>query len=207
MAVKKDYKETEPPQEIEPADKELPLYKNPQARTQDYKSQHNKTVLSTLDKEYTKDTILNLMQLMTYKPVDPTDTEEVRDRISDYFEFCSKHEMRPTVASLALMLGVTDSTFMSWVNNGYNGNCELRDICRRANQMIEAIWEDGMYNGKINSAVGIFIGKNRFGMKETSEINVNSGNALDDVNDPEEIAKRYAEENNSDIIDNNIDDE
>ena len=61
----------------------------------------------------------------------------------------------------------------------------------RLYDMLEALWEDYMMNGKINPVSGIFLGKNHFGYQDKQEY-VLTPNQKNEV-DPVAIEAKYAE--------------
>ena len=114
--------------------------------------------------------IKQALNFYTLAPVNLNSTIEVKGRIDWYFLYCAKHEVRPSVSSLCLALKVNRSTFMSWVAG--KGRPYLQEIAAGAHALIQAVWEDLLADGKINPVTGIFLGKNDFGYKDSSEVKV-----------------------------------
>ena len=57
--------------------------------------------------------------------------------------------------------------------------------------MLEEMWWDYGYDGKVNPANWIFIGKNAYGMKDQQEVVLTPNQPIQDAQDPVQIAERY----------------
>lgn len=102
------------------------------------------------------------LTIMRWPLIDITDPEEVRTRISDYFQLCVKDDMKPSVKGLENALRVQRSTIWEWKQGHYRAGTHQAIICE-AYDVMEALWQDYMQNGKINPVSGIFLAKNLFG--------------------------------------------
>ena len=101
-------------------------------------------------------------------PIDTSDPEQVKQRIADYFTLCVQNDVKPTVKGFLNALRVAKSTLWEWKNGGFRAGTHQQIICD-AYDVLEALWEDYMMNGKINPVSGIFLGKNNFGYRDTQE--------------------------------------
>ena len=124
-------------------------------------------------------------------PIDISDPEQVRERIGMYFNHCAENDRKPQVVGLCNWLGISRDTMNSWVRGETRGGTHS-DIVKRAVSMIEEQWADYMQNGKINPASGIFLAKNWYGYKDTSDVVITPNNPMQDL-DADEARKRLVE--------------
>ena len=82
------------------------------------------------------------------------------------------------------------TTLWEWKQGSYRAGTHQAIICE-AYDMLEALWEDYMMNGKINPVSGIFLGKNNFGYQDKQEY-VLTPNQRESV-DASVIEAKYAE--------------
>lgn len=108
------------------------------------------------------------LTIMRWPLIDITDPEEVRTRISDYFQLCVNDDMKPSVKGLENALRVSRSTIWEWKQGNYRAGTHQALICE-AYDVMEALWQDYMQNGKINPVSGIFLAKNLFGGQYTDK--------------------------------------
>lgn len=139
--------------------------------------------------------LLSSMELANLGPVDWADPDEVRYRINEFFMIQAKYDLKPTVAGMALALGV-DRRRLSDIKNGNVNAAGLKHISSESMQIVqnaymtmENMWEYYMINGKVNPASGIFLGKNNFGYRDVIE-NVVTPNLQKEV-DEDSIRERY----------------
>ncbi len=134
------------------------------------------------------------LDIYSLPAIDISDPKQVENRIHWYFDHCVDNDMKPTVSGMSMALGVDRSTLYEWSRGKYR-DVTHHDIVKRAMNLLAALWEDYMQNGKINPVSGIFLGKNHFGYTDKQEIVVEPKNSLGTAEDPEEIKRRYLEEN------------
>jgi hypothetical protein len=108
------------------------------------------------------------LTIMRWPLIDITDPEEVRQRISDYFQLCVNDDMKPSVKGLENALRVNRSTIWEWKQGNFRAGTHQAIICE-AYDVMEALWQDYMQNGKINPVSGIFLAKNLFGGQYTDK--------------------------------------
>ena len=123
-------------------------------------------------------------------PIDTRDPDQVKQRISDYFTLYVEHDIKPSVKGFLNSLRVAKSTLWEWKTGGFRAGTHQAIICE-AYDVLEALWEDYMMNGKINPVSGIFLGKNNFGYQDKQEyvLTPNQQNTVD----PETIEAKYDE--------------
>lgn len=155
---------------------------------------------------------LMIMKLGEEK-VDLDYPDEVKERISQYFQLMIDMDAKPTMTGLAMALGYDAHRITEIINNlpigGKSGNAyklygqttssvpkESRDLISSAVNIMKSLWEDYMQNGKIHPACGIFLGKNFYGMKDEVEHVVTATNNPLDEYSAEDIAQRYIQDKN-----------
>lgn len=145
----------------------------------------------------TKFTMIGL-ELMRLPDIDIRNIDEVNQRLDDYFMMMGQKDVKPTVAGMAMALGVSRQSLWAIVNNapmGGKGNlpnlpADCTDSIKKAYHMMELMWEEYMVHGKINPVTGIFLAKNNFGYQDKQEM-VLTPNTSDTVQSPQELEKRY----------------
>lgn len=101
-------------------------------------------------------------------PIDTKDPVQVKQRINDYFNLCVVNDIKPSVTGFLNSLRVAKSTLWEWKQGNYRADTHQQIIVEAYN-VLEALWEDYMMNGKINPVSGIFLGKNNFGYQDKQE--------------------------------------
>lgn len=124
-------------------------------------------------------------------PIDISDPEQVRQRISDYLDFCEMNDKKPSVIAMANWIGVSRETLNTWKRGEYRSDTHS-DTIKKAMLMMEEIWYDMMQNGKINPASGIFLAKNIFGYKDVADVVVTPNNPMQGL-DADTARKRLIE--------------
>lgn len=135
------------------------------------------------DSRYT----LHYMDLMTLPPIDcricPPDV--LRMRCVEYFEMCMRDEMKPSFAGFALCLGMHRMTLINYLQGTGKVRLDNLEILQQFSNVLNALQEDYMQNGKVNPVAGIFLMKNNFGYKDQQEYVVN--NAIQEESTPDEL--------------------
>lgn len=121
-------------------------------------------------------------------PIDISDPEQVKQRISEYLDFCEQYDKKPSPIAMANWLGVSRDTLNSWKRGECRGETHS-DTIKRAMLLMEDVWYDMMQNGKINPASGIFLAKNVFGYRDVADVVVTPNNPMQDL-DAETAKKR-----------------
>lgn len=101
-------------------------------------------------------------------PVHKEDTEEIRERLGNYFEVCTDRGVLPTVESMGLVLGVSRQTMWKWQQS----ECDAGLLVARAKEVINAVIATATINGKINPVYSIWLQKNHFGYSDTQTLQV-----------------------------------
>lgn len=122
------------------------------------------------------------MELYELPLIDRTNPDEVGERTKEYFTICFKNDMKPTVAGYALALGCSRVELFR-IENGETKSAppSVRNIVKRAKNLITAELEDYMQNGKINPVSGIFLLKNSNGhYRDQTDVVVSPGSVETD---------------------------
>lgn len=124
--------------------------------------------------------------------IDTSDPVQVQQRISDYFALCTQNDVKPTVKGFLNSLRVAKSTLWEWKQGNYRAGTHQQIICE-AYDILEALWEDYMMNGKINPVSGIFLGKNNFGYADKQEYILTPNQQQITPDDIKAISSKYEE--------------
>lgn len=130
------------------------------------------------------------MQISQLPQIDTSDAKQVEKRINEYFTICFENDMKPSVAGLALAVGVARKTLWEWAN-GVSREGTHRNAIKKAYQMLDAQMSDYMQNGKINPVSGIFLMKNNFGYADKTEVVVTPNSPLGAETSQKELEDKY----------------
>ena len=138
------------------------------------------------------------LQLFKLPPIDLREPEQVQTRLEQYFQIHFEADMKPTVAGMAMALGI-DRRRLWEIKSGalIGGHTKIDlptltvDSIKKAYDFMENLWENYMQNGKINPVSGIFLGKNNFGYQDKTEYVVTPNTHNDSDYNAEDIRKRY----------------
>ena len=122
-------------------------------------------------------------------PIDISDPVQVKNRVSEYLDFCELNDKKPSPIALANWLGVSRDTLNSWKRGEFRNDTHS-DTIKKAYLVMEEIWYDLMQNGKVNPGSGIFLGKNMFGYKDVADVVVTPNNPYQATSD-EELKDKY----------------
>ena len=138
------------------------------------------------------------LQLFNLPSIDLHNPEQVQKRLTEYFQIHIEADLKPTVAGMAMALGI-DRRRLWEIKTGapMGGHTphELPtltvDYIKKAYDFLETLWENYMHNGKINPVSGIFLGKNNFGYQDKTEYVVTPNVHNDSDYSAEDIRARY----------------
>ena len=136
------------------------------------------------------------LSIMRLPKIDVYDPVQLGSRVTEYFQLCADHDMKPGVAALALAVGL-DRRRLWEINNdirtsNVNMPEEARQIIKMAYNSLEALWESWTTGGKINPVSAIFLGKNNFHYVDKQEHVLTPNQQLSTI-DPKTIEEKYAE--------------
>lgn len=127
--------------------------------------------------------------------VDMTDPVAVEQRVLEYINLCVANDMKPSVAGMAMAFGVERTTLWKWANGVESAYIPQasRNSIKKGYQLLNALMEDYMQNGKINPVSGIFLMKNNMGYQDKQEVVLTPNTQLGDSTTPEELQQKYLE--------------
>lgn len=139
------------------------------------------------------------MKFFDMPRVDLKNPEAVRERLCEYFKIYGEADLKPTVAGMAMALGINRKTLWAVANdqptggNGYKLNLppETTHLVKSAYEMLEMSMEAYANAGKINPVMAIFMMKNHFGYQDKTEYVLTPNQQQDSDYDAEDIRKRY----------------
>ena len=135
------------------------------------------------------------MEIMNLPAVDLHDGKGVQERLGEFFSIYARYDTKPTVAGMAMALGVNRQRLWEIRSDIPDRNQtlprETRDSIKKAYSFMEQLWENYMQNGKINPVSGIFLGKNNFGYQDKTEYVVTPNVQQENDYNENDIRKRY----------------
>lgn len=138
------------------------------------------------------------MKFFDMPKVDLYDSEAVRVRLGEYFEIYGEADLKPTVAGMAMCLGVDrrrlwDIKTGNYTNVGGYKDLppETVDLVKKAYDILETSMENYANAGKINPVMAIFMMKNHFGYQDKTEYVLTPNQQQASDYDAEDIRKRY----------------
>lgn len=112
--------------------------------------------------------ILMKMKILYDQPRVKTE-QEIVDRLNWYFfDYCVRYQVRPTLDSCAMALGLSRETLNNW-EHGESGSFKL-DTAKKIKYLVKNFMEAATMEGKLNPIVWMFYGKNYFGMVDKQEM-------------------------------------
>lgn len=95
--------------------------------------------------------------------------EYVENELVEFFELCDKTNTVPTITAIASWLHCSRDTIYSHANNP---NSIFSDVFKNVINVCHTSLENGAVDGKVNSVVYIFMGKNYFNLRDDKNITV-----------------------------------
>ena len=144
------------------------------------------------------------MALFNMEDIDLNNVEEVQQRLNDFFALYTAHDMKPTVAGMALALnGMSRRHLWAITHDQYTGGAGYKaalppavaSTIKKAYKLMENLWETYMNSGKVNPVAGIFLGKNNYGYQDKTEYVLTPNQQSDNDYSAEEIRERYISAN------------
>lgn len=134
--------------------------------------------------------LTNAMRIANLPKIDTKDTAQLQARIEKYFNICAEDDMKPSVAGLALAIGVDRKTIWQWTQSE---NSDRSNTIKRAYAVLDLMMNDYMQNGKINPVSGIFLMKNNFGYQDKQDVVITPNNPLGEKVDRKQLENKYIE--------------
>lgn len=136
--------------------------------------------------------------LFNMSKIDMHDPMAVQERLTEFFRLYAENDMKPTVAGMAMALGldrrrlweikVGAQTTNRWIEDLPS---EVKDSIKKAYSLMENLWESYMNSGKINPVSGIFLGKNNFGYQDKQEMVLTPNTQNESDFNEDDLRKRY----------------
>lgn len=102
------------------------------------------------------------------------DPDLLLERLNTYYNICIEDDIKPTVASTALALGMSRSQYNEILHGSYKSiSGEILDIFKLSYRMLTAQMEIFMQEGYINPVSGIFLMRNNMEYRNDVEMTVN----------------------------------
>jgi hypothetical protein len=145
------------------------------------------------------------MKFFDMPRVDLKDPDAVRERLCEYFKIYGEADLKPTVAGMAMCLGV-DRRRLWDIKTGNYANVggykdlppETVDLVKKAYEILETTMENYANAGKINPVMAIFMMKNHFGYQDKTEYVLTPNQKQESDYDADEISKRYLSDSTGD---------
>lgn len=139
------------------------------------------------------------MVLFNMEKIDLQDVEAVENRLNEFFELYYSNDMKPTVAGMAMSLGMSRQNLWAIIHDAPTGGAgyktalppSVADTIKKAHFLLENLWESYMNSGKVNPVAGIFLGKNNFGYQDKTEYVLTPNTNQDNDYSAEDIRARY----------------
>ena len=139
------------------------------------------------------------MKFFDMPKVDLHDPAAVHDRLCEYFAIYGEADLKPTVAGMAMALGVDRRRLWAIANDQPTGGTgkpmqlpkETADLVKKAYEILETSMENYANAGKINPVMAIFMMKNHFGYQDKTEYVLTPNQKTESDYDADEISKRY----------------
>lgn len=131
---------------------------------------------------------------LTGRPYKWDNRDELEKEIMDFFNLCDRTDTVPTITGIATWLHCNRDTIYAHANNP---NSPFSDILKNCINACHLSLENGAIDGKVNSVVYIFMGKNYYGLKDDKNITVTPTDSTTSLNAPatmEAIQKQLEEE-------------
>ena len=142
--------------------------------------------------------VLTNMKFFDMPRVDLKNPEAVRERLVEYFQIYGEADLKPTVAGMAMCLGVDrrrlwDIKTGNYTNVGGYKDLppETVDLVKKAYEILETTMENYANAGKINPVMAIFMMKNHFGYQDKTEYVLTPNQKIENDYDADDIRKRY----------------
>ena len=121
--------------------------------------------------------------------------------MEDYFKLCYDCNIIPTIASLSLYLGLNRETLYNYANNPKT--YDYSNILRMAINTCQSYQETAVLDGSIPSVPFIFLSKNYFGLKDTTDISFNNNqdtNIMNNTNTMQVIKEQIESEQQTQLL-------
>ena len=138
------------------------------------------------------------MKFFDMPKIDLSDPDAVKQRLCEYFQIYGEADLKPTVAGMAMALGVDRRRLWEIKTGAAVGGQgkqhlppETLDLVKKAYEILETTMENYANAGKINPVMAIFMMKNHFGYQDKTEYVLTPNQKTENDYDADDIRKRY----------------
>lgn len=116
-----------------------------------------------------------VMAMSSWDSFDLDDADAMKQRYEDYMALCKRYKTKPLISGFCRAMGISRQELIDWGSGRRNRlserlTTETAVLLKNLVQNFEVFWEYAFQNnGYRNPVTGIFLAKNNFGYKDTSE--------------------------------------
>ena len=174
MASSKRYTTTKEERIQAVIDKGNPTHSN-KSKLAEYLSKDNVKAFNSIVTSKNFDTIKTRGYPRLFNSID-----ECKEEVEEYFKLCYDYDMIPTIASMALFLGVNRETLYNYANNPKIYS--YSNILKSAIDTCQSYQEGAVLDGSIQQVAWIFLAKNYFNLRDTTDISVSANQQDNTIN-------------------------
>lgn len=108
-------------------------------------------------------------QALIGRPLTWNSVEELEEQLIEYFKLCDETATIPTITAIATWLHCSRELIYRHANDE---NSPFHDTLKNVINICHTSLENGAVDGKVNSVVYIFMGKNYFDLEDSKNITV-----------------------------------
>lgn len=133
-------------------------------------------------------------QALIGRPLTWNSVEELEEQLMEYFKLCDETATIPTITAIATWLHCSRELIYRHANDE---NSPFHDTLKNVINICHTSLENGAVDGKVNSVVYIFMGKNYFDLEDSKNITVTpaTSNSTNSQETMDAIQKQIEEEN------------
>lgn len=133
-------------------------------------------------------------QALIGRPLTWNSVEELEEQLMEYFKLCDETATIPTITAIATWLHCSRELIYRHANDE---NSPFHDTLKNVINICHTSLENGAVDGKVNSVVYIFMGKNYFDLEDSKNITVTpaTSNTINSQETMDAIQKQIEEEN------------
>lgn len=133
-------------------------------------------------------------QALIGRPLTWNSVEELEEQLMEYFKLCDETATIPTITAIATWLHCSRELIYRHANDE---NSPFHDTLKNVINICHTSLENGAVDGKVNSVVYIFMGKNYFDLEDSKNITVTpaTSNSINSQETMDAIQKQIEEEN------------
>lgn len=108
--------------------------------------------------------------LVAYKQAPVKNDDELTERLEEYFQYCGKNGITPTVEEMCLYTGYTSAALWDWEHGRRKGfSPKTAGIIKKAKEFLKTFDAKLVIAGKLNFLAYCFRAKNYYGMVDKVE--------------------------------------